>query len=83
MLPWNRSPMCLGLAAQGIDPKTGTPVGQYVVCQTHTGTLPNLSNHGNAVLGRGIRQLLRIPHQVRTFGQHERPALDARMGHCG
>lgn len=27
-------PTSIGLAAQGIDPTTGTPVGDYVVCQT-------------------------------------------------
>ena len=75
--------MCIGLAAQGIDPTTGTPVGDYVVCQPLTSAPLDFSNRGNVDLGRRIGQLLRIPHQVRTFDQHGRPSLDARMGNCG
>jgi len=75
--------MHIGLAAQGINPTTGTPVGDYVVCQSLTSAPPNFSNRGNVDLGRRIGQLLRIPHQIRTFDQHGRPSLDARMGSCG
>jgi hypothetical protein len=81
--PSNRSPMRIGLAAQGIDPTTGTPVGNYVVCESLISAPPDFSNRGNVELGRRIGQLLRISHQVRTPDQHGRPSLDARMGSCG
>ena len=62
--------MCIGLAAQGINPTTGTPIGDYLVCQKLIGSLFDFSNHGNVDLGRRIGQLLRVPHQVRTPDQH-------------
>ena len=75
--------MYIGLAAQGIDPTTGKPVGDYVVCRKLAGALSHFSTRGNVDLGRRIGQLLRVSHQVRTSVQHERSSLGARMGHCG
>lgn len=62
--------MCIGLAAQGINPTNGTPVGDYVVRQTLTGGLPGFLNRRIVDLGRRIGQLLRVPHQVCTSDQH-------------
>ena len=75
--------MHIGLAAQGINPTTGTPLGDYVVCRSPTSAPPDSSNRGNIELGRRIGQLLRVPHQIRTSEQYGRPYLDARMGNCG
>ena len=50
--------MRIGLAAQGIDPSTGTSVGDYVVRPTPVGVGSDILIYENSDLGRGVRQLL-------------------------
>ena len=71
-----------GLAAQGIDPSTGAPVGDYIV-----GRVPlSLQLYGISlfilVVGRRLRLIFRVPHQIWPSHEWCKPTLDRHMEDC-